>query len=321
VIKTDQKSLTHLDDQRISTPLQQKALTKLLGLQFRIVYKKGVENKVADALSRRPNFTEDDPHAQLNSIAVSSVVPSWLEEVRAGYDADENATDLLRRMTAGEAVGEFTYKGGIIMYKDRVWLGSNQSMQQKVMAALHDRALCGNSGFPVTYRRIKAHFSWLGMKQAMKTFVQTCLIFQQAKAKRGHYPGLLMPLPIPEQAWQVVSLDFISGLPTSHHYNCIMVVVDKFSKYAHFLALAHPFSALSVAKLYLKEVYCLHGLPSSIISDRDPIFTSKLWRELFTLVGTKLCMSSAYHPQSDGQIERVNQCLETYPRCFVHSCP
>jgi transposase InsO family protein len=100
-----------------------------------------------------------------------------------------------------------------------------------------------------------------------------------------------------------------------------MVVVDKFSKYAHFLALAHPFSALSVAKLYLKEVYCLHGLPSSIISDRDPVFTSKLWRELFTLAGTKLCMSSAYHPQSDGQTEQVNQCLETYLRCCVHSCP
>ena len=130
-----------------------------------------------------------------------------------------------------------------------------------------------------------------------------------------------MPLPIPEQAWQVVSLDFISGLPISHHYNCIMVVVDKFSKYAHFLALAHPFSALSVAKLYLKEVYRLHGLPSSIISDRDPVFTSKLWRELFTLAGTKLCMSSAYHPQLDGQTERVNQCLETYLQCFVQSCP
>jgi hypothetical protein len=173
----------------------------------------------------------------------------------------------------------------------------------------------------VTYQRIKAIFSWPGMKKHIEEFVQSCLVFQPAKLERSGYPGLLFPLPIPEHSWQVISTDFISGLPLSHHYNCVMVVVDKLSKYAHFLALAHPFSALSVAKLYMKETYRLHGMPSSIISDRDAIFTSKLWQELFKLSGTKLCLSSAYHPQSDGQMERVNQCLEAYLHCFVHSCP
>jgi hypothetical protein len=114
------------------------------------------------------------------------------------------------------------------------------------------------------------------MKRQIKDFVSTCLVCQQAKPERGKYPGLLLPLPIPDQAWKVVSMDFISGLPVSHKYNCIMVVVDKFSKHAHFLPLAHPFTTLTVAKLYLNEVFKLHGLPSSIISDRDPIFTSKL---------------------------------------------
>jgi hypothetical protein len=114
---------------------------------------------------------------------------------------------------------------------------------------------------------------------------------------------------------------FITGLPQSNRSNCILVVVDKFSKYAHFLPLAHPFTALLVAKLYLSEVYRLHGLPAAMISDRDPVFTSHLWQELFKMAGTQLCLSSAYHPQSDGQTERVNQCLETYLRCFVHSSP
>jgi hypothetical protein len=159
------------------------------------------------------------------------------------------------------------------------------------------------------------------MKKHTKEFVQSCTTCQQAKPDRGKYPGLLLPLPVPAHACHTVTLDFITGLPRSKHYNCIIVVVDKFSKYAHFLPLGHPFTALSVAKLYLSEVYRLHGLPVAMVSDRDPVFTSKLWQELFRLAGTKLCLSSAYYPQSDGQTERVNQCLETYLRCFVHSCP
>jgi len=116
-------------------------------------------------------------------------------------------------------------------------------------------------------------------------------------------------------------MDFIEGLPTSAQFNCISVVVDKFSKYAHFIKLKHPFSALQVAKIYMEQVYKLHGMPMVIVSDRDKIFTSTLWKELFSLSGTDLSMSSAYHPQSDGQTERVKQCIEAFLRCFIHSCP
>lgn len=321
VIKTDQQSLTHLDDQRVTTTWQQKALTKLMGLTFRIVYKKGVDNRVADALSRRSDFHKDATLLQLQMLNTSSMVPQWLTEVIQAYDSDESAKMLLGALATGQKVEHYTLVAGVIRHKDRVWLGHNTGLQTKVISALHDSAVGGHSGFPVTYHRVKSVFSWTGMKKHIKEFVQTCVVCQQAKPDHSKYPGLLQPLPIPEHAWQVISLDFISGLPTSHRYNCIMVVVDKFSKYAHFIALAHPFSALSVAKVYLSEIYKLHGLPQSIVSDRDPIFTSKLWQELFRLAGTQLCMSSAYHPQSDGQTERVNQCVEAYLRCFVHSCP
>lgn len=116
-------------------------------------------------------------------------------------------------------------------------------------------------------------------------------------------------------------MDFIEGLPTSVGFNCILVVVDTFSKYDHFLPLKHPFTAASVAKLFHNQVYRLHGLPLSTVSDSDRVFTSNLLRELFLLTDVRLCMSSAYHPQSDGQTECVNQCLETFLRCFVHACP
>ena len=133
--------------------------------------------------------------------------------------------------------------------------------------------------------------------------------------------GLLQPLPVPDRAWKVVSLDFIEGLPKSHGCSVILVIIDKFSKYGHFIPLAHPHTALSVAQLYFTHVYKLHGLPEAMISDRDRIFTSSLWQELFKLSDTKLLMSSSYHLQTDGQTERLNQCLEAFLRCTVHSCP
>jgi hypothetical protein len=116
-------------------------------------------------------------------------------------------------------------------------------------------------------------------------------------------------------------MDFVEGLPTSSSFNAILVVVDKFSKFSHFIPLKHPFTAAVVACAFMDQVYRLHGLPHSIISDRDRIFTSQLWQALFKSASSELCFSSSYHPQTDGQTERVNQCLETFLRCFIHACP
>lgn len=116
-------------------------------------------------------------------------------------------------------------------------------------------------------------------------------------------------------------MDFVEGLPTSGHKNTILVVVHRFTKFSHFIALRHPFSASSVAKLFLDNAYRFHGMPSSIVSGCGSVFCSKLWKELFLLADVQLQMSSAYHPQSDGQTECVNQCMETFLCCFVHSCP
>ena len=200
-------------------------------------------------------------------------------------------------------------------------MGNNTIAQQHIMQALHAGAVGGHSGVQATYQRIKALFAWPKLKQTITQFVQGCQICQQAKHEHVKLPRLLQPLPVPEQAWHTMSLDFIEGLPKSYKWDVILVVVDKFSKYAHFLPLSHPYTALQVAQTYFNNIYKLHGLPSAIISDRDRIFTSALWQQLFTLSDTKLLMSSSYHPQTDGQTKRVNQCLEAFLRCTVHSCP
>jgi hypothetical protein len=210
---------------------------------------------------------------------------------------------------------------GIIKYKNAIWLGHSIEIQEIVTAQLHASPIGGHSGYLVTYKRIKALFYWPHMKDTIQKFVAACSFCQQAKAEHVPYPGLLQPLPVPNQAWKVVTMDFIEGLPVSEYYTSILVVVDKFSNYSHFIKLRHPFSAMQVAKLYMEHIYRLHGMPLAIVSDRDKVFTSTLWKELFKLSGTELCMSTAYHPQSDGQTERVNQCIEAYLRCFIQSTP
>ena len=133
--------------------------------------------------------------------------------------------------------------------------------------------------------------------------------------------GYAGDLPVPKAPWSMVWLDFVEGSPLSNRKDVIMVVVDKFFKYAHFVPLAHPFTALQVAQVYMGNIFRLHGLPKSIVSDRDRVFTSNVWQQLFKLSDTQLLMSSSYHLQTDGQTKRLNQCLEAFIRCTVNSCP
>jgi hypothetical protein len=314
IIYTDQRSLVHITDQRLHTPWQLRLYTKLVGLQYKIIYKPGASNQAANALSIHPS-----PSTHVN--AISSVTPTWLADVVAGYDQDPAALKLIQELLlAPDSHPPYTLADGILRLRGRIWIGANPPLQQRLISVVHNSAVGGHSGFPVTFSKMKKLFAWRGMKSDVKNFVAACTVCVQAKPDRSRYPGLLSPLSVPTESWQVLSMDFIEGLPRSGSANCLMVVVDRFSKFAHFIPLLHPFSAQQVAQVFLDNIYRLHGMPTHIISDRDRIFTSAFWRELFRLAQTTLSMSSAYHPQTDGQTERVNQCLETYLRCFVHSC-
>lgn len=153
---------------------------------------------------------------------------------------------------------------------------------------MHSSAIGGHSGISVTYRRLNQLFAWSGMKAAVHSFVTAYDVCQRAKPDRSKLPSPLQPLLVPNKAWFVISMDFIEGLPSSGGFTCILVVVDLFSKYAHFVSIKHPFTASSVAQYFLSNVYKFHGLPQAIISDRDRIFTTTFWRELFWLAGVEL---------------------------------
>lgn len=273
MIRTDQKSLVHLEEQRLTTVWQQKAFTKLLGLQYKIQYRKGLENRAADALSR----CRQDTSASL--AVITECLPAWLDDVKASYATNPHATKWIQRLqTAPDVKQQFSLRKEVFYFRDRIWLGGSVQIQQQIMTAFHSSTIGGHSGFPVTYTRIRRLFAWPKMKTHIKAFVQSCFICQQSKPERVKYPGLLEPLEVPEEAWQIVTMDFIEGLPTSGLANSIMVVVDKFTRYAHFLPLHHPFTAAKVAAVYLDNVFKLHSLPKVMISDRDPIFTSNFWK-------------------------------------------
>ncbi|XP_026450766.1 uncharacterized protein LOC113350878 [Papaver somniferum] len=269
IIYIDHQSLKFFMEQRITSVLQQKWLMKLLGFDYVIKYKKGLDNKADDALSRIP-------HAASECLA---------------------------------------------MCKGILYIGSSNDIRASIMHYVNSSAVEGHSGMTGTYNRAKAYCYWPRMKQDILQFAIECDVCQSNKGERLHPAGLLQPPPIPDTIWQHMSMEFIEGLPLSNKKNVILVVVERLTKYSHSIALAHPFTASSVAKEFLQQVFKLHGLPTSIISDRDKIFVSQFWQELFKLLGTTIHLSTSYHPQIDGQTERSNACLEQYLRCMSGSSP
>ena len=197
-------------------------------------------------------------------------------EIIDAYQQDTQAAALQQRLAiAQEPNDPFTLSEGIIRKKCHIWLPANIELQKRIVKEFHATPMGGHSGIPVTLRRLKQLFAWKGMATMVRQYVQSCGVCQQAKPDRSRYPGLLQPLPVPQAAFQVISMDFVEGLPRSDCYNAILVVVDKFSRFAHFIPLAHPFSASTVAAAFMDHVFKLHGAPEQIISDRDRIFNSQ----------------------------------------------
>ncbi|KAL5759632.1 hypothetical protein ACOSQ2_018470 [Xanthoceras sorbifolium] len=316
-IKTDHHSLKYFLEQKITTLMQQKWLTKLLGYDYVISYKKGKENVVADGLSRAFQEEEDPSY-----LALTATKPAWVQEVVESYYQDPKATALIPELLIGSQTNqEFTLKEGILRKEGVIYVGSYGNLRQKLIEEAHSSAMGGHSGIQGTMKRLQLYFCWDSMLKEVSARVLECTVCQENKSLHSKPAGLLQPLPIPNTPWLDIAMDFIEGLPRSAGKDTILVVIDRLTKYAHFLALTHPYTAPQVAQLFLDNIQKLHGIPTTIVSDRDKIFTSQFWQHLFKAMGTQLCLSTAYHPQTNGQSERLNQCLENYLRCMTSSKP
>jgi hypothetical protein len=187
---------------------------------------------------------------------------------------------------------------------------------------MHNVPYAGHLGYQKTISAVKSEYYWRDMKREIADFIAKCLECQKVKAEYRHPTGFLQPLPNPEWKWEVVTMDFITRFPrTSKQHDTIMVVVDKLTKFAHFIHMKTTNKATDVADIYMREVACLHGVPKTIVSDRDAKFTSKFWKGLFKGFRTNLNFSTTYHPKLDGKTKRVNQVIEDMLRMYVMDKP
>jgi hypothetical protein len=170
------------------------------------------------------------------------------------------------------------------------------------------------------YHNLKEQFSWHGMKREIAFYIARCDDCQRVKAEHQRPAGLLQPLKVPVWKWEEVGMDLITGLPRSNRgHDSIWVIIDRLTKVAHFLSIKTTHKGRDLAELYMSRIVSLHGVPKVIVTDQGTQFTSRFWNKLHEAMGTKLSFSTAYHPQTGGQTERVNQILEDMLRACILS--
>eukprot|EP00253_Pinus_taeda_P009241 PITA_09241 len=317
MLLTDHHSLTNYFSQPTLNVRQTRWADFLSGFDFDIKHLKGKENRVADALSRKVHC--------LYEITFSKWENSLQEMMKTAASQDVEYQRLKQQvpLSSKESLQEYEIsKDGMLLYRKRLVVPNDNNLKNLILNEFHTSHYAGHPGYQKMLTALRKEYYWPGMKKHVAEYIARCLECQQIKTEHQHPAGLLQPLPIPEWKWEIISMDFITGLPkTKRNNDSIMVVVYKLSKAAHFIPVQSTYRAVQIAHIFVQNVFRLHGLPKTIISDRDVKFTSAFWRALFAELGTQLNFSTAYHPQTDGQTERVNQMVEDMLRACVMQKP
>ncbi|XP_017621263.1 uncharacterized protein LOC108465452 [Gossypium arboreum] len=239
-----------------------------------------------------------------------------LERIREGLYHDPIAKGLIELAKEGKTMGFWLDGELLYTHGHRLYMPHFGKLRKEVMKECHDSRWAGHLGIHRTLALLKDRYYWPHMGEDVETYMKTCLVCQQDEVELKSPVGLLQPLPIPERPWESVSMDFIVGLPKSDGFASILVMVDRFSKYATFISATKECHIEGAARLFLRHVVKYWRVLLSIISDREGRFTGRFWTKLFKSMGSNLNFSTSMHPQIDGQTERVNALLETYLRQY-----
>lgn len=313
-VYTDHRNLQFMTATRHLSPRQLRWMIFFAGFNFRITYRPGTENRKADALSRQSAVKEPLPateHSIISPRMVLGVIQpdTFLRGIKRGIRSFAWRRWLLSHR-------EWQLKDGIPL-KGRCLLIPTPRLRKQAFIWCHDSPCAGHLGFEKTVASMGRHFWWPTMRVDVRRWGQECPTCATMKADHGRTQGLLHPLPTPDRPWDSISLDFVVGLPVDQGMTAILVVVDYLTKMGHFIPCKRVPTAGELASLLLKNVVRLHGLPGVIVSDRGSQFTAQFWKTWCTALHVKTALSTSYHPQTDGQTERLNQTLKQYLRCFV----
>nr|CAH67706.1 H0512B01.1 [Oryza sativa] len=251
-------------------------------------------------------------------VAALEAKPTLFDQIREAQVNDPDIQEIKKNMRRGKAIGFVEDEQGTVWLGERICVPENKELKDTIMKEAHETLYSIHPGSTKMYQDLKQQFWWASMRREIAEYVALCDVCQRVKAEHQKPAGLLQPLKIPEWKWEEIGMDFITGLPrTSVGHDSIWVVVDRLTKVAHFIPVKTTYTGHKLAELYMARVVCLHGVPKKIVSDRGSQFTSKFWQKLQSELGTRLNFSTAYHPQTDGQTERVNQILEDMLRACV----
>src|ERR1041385_1790855 len=336
-IYSDHESLKYIFTQPDLNLRKRRWIELIKDYDLGISYTPGKANVMADALSRKsycnnlmlqqyqPLLHEEFrklnleiiPHGYLSTLVAK---PTLEDKIIAAQKRDSGIREIKKNIASRVAKCFSINDQGVVFFGTQLVVPRKHNLRRLILKEAHDTPLSIHPGSTKMYRDLRQRFWWTRMKRKIAQYVAECDVCRRIKDEHQRPASTLQPLPIPEWKWDNVGMDFITGFPKTQKGNdAIFVVVDRLSKVAHFLPVRESITASQLADLYVSGIVSLHGVPLEINSDRGSLFTSGFWGSFQNAMGTHLSFSTAFHPQSSGQVERVNQILEDMLRACVIS--
>ncbi len=323
-IWTDHQNLQYFRQPQKLNRRQARWVTELAEYHFALHHKPGAQNKKADLLSRRDNHDQGkDDNGDITVLSPAhfrALIMPTTNEVHTKVEEATRQEELWDEGIKTSLSHErgVSREGGLLKYDGRVYVPRKHSLRGEIIAQFHDHVAAGHPGIEKTKELVLREYWWPKLKKTVEAYVKGCEVCQRTKSSTQPKAAPLHPNAVPDGPWTHISVDMVTGLPTSNGCDALLVIVDRFSKAIIPVACNVELSAEGWARILRDHVYAKHGMPRVVISDRGPQFVSRFMKELYRLLDVTPNASTAFHPQTDGQTERVNQEIEKYLRIFVN---